>query len=99
MSSVCVCVWQGEVHLYVGCMCMWYVCGVCVMCVCVICVVCVCVCTCGVWGSEGCDVYGCVWECTCVVWEGEVHVYMCDVCVEYRERNALGHVPLLMWSL
>lgn len=53
--------------------------------------------TCG--GGEGCDVYGCVWECTCVVWEGEVHVYMCDVCVEYRERNALGHVPLLMWSL
>ena len=37
------CVWQGEVHLYVGCMCMWYVCGVCVMCVCDMCGVCVCV--------------------------------------------------------
>lgn len=32
--------------------------------------------------------------CVCVyVCEGEVRVYMCDVCECGRERNALGHVP------
>ena len=97
MSSVCVCGGRGRF------ICMWgvCVCGMCVICVGCVCVYVWCVGEWGVWCVWVCvGVYvWCVCVCMCGVCGGEVRVYMCDGCVEYRERNALGHVPLLMWSL